>query len=53
VYISLHNRSAFSFGSALTLPQHLAAFAERYGMPAIALTDRAGLYGAVPFQQAC
>jgi len=53
MYISLHNRSAYSFGSALTMPEALADAAAEMGMPAIALTDRAGLYAAVIFQQAC
>jgi len=53
MYVSLHNRSAYSFGLALTMPGELAAFAAANGMPAIALTDRDGLYAAVEFQQAC
>ncbi|MFH1419564.1 MAG: PHP domain-containing protein [Planctomycetota bacterium] len=53
MYISLHNRTAYSFGSALTMPQALAEFAAACGMPAVAMTDRAGLYAAVEFQQAC
>jgi len=53
MYVSLHNRSAYSFGSALTRVEELAAFAADQCSPAIALTDRAGLYGAVAFQTAC
>ncbi len=53
MYVPLHNRSAYSFGSSLIRPEQLAAFAAHYGMPAIALTDWDGLYGAVAFQQAC
>ncbi len=53
MYISLHNRSAYSFGSSLIMPQQLAIFADYYKMPAVALTDLAGLYGAVTFQQMC
>ncbi len=53
MYISLHNRSAFSFGSALSTPAELVRFAADEGMPAIALTDLAGLYAAVSFQQSC
>jgi DNA-directed DNA polymerase III PolC len=53
MYVSLHNRSAYSFGSALTMPAELAAFAHHEQMPAIALTDRHGLYAAVEFQQCC
>jgi DNA-directed DNA polymerase III PolC len=53
MYVSLHNRSAYSFGSALTTPEQLARAAATMGMPAAALTDLDGLYAAVPFQQAC
>ncbi|MCC7291028.1 MAG: DNA polymerase III subunit alpha [Phycisphaerales bacterium] len=53
MYLSLHNRSCYSFELALTRPDQLADFAARHGMSAIALTDRDGLYGAVGFQQAC
>lgn len=53
MYIALHNRTAYSFGLALTRPEQLAAFATGQGMPAIALTDLHGLYAAVMFQQAC
>ncbi len=53
MYVSLHNRSSYSFGSSVIPPAQLAAFAEFHGMPAVALTDLNGLYAAVPFQQAC
>jgi DNA-directed DNA polymerase III PolC len=53
MYVSLHNRSAYSFGTALTQPHELTEFAVKHGMPAIALTDLGGLYGAVAFQEAC
>ena len=52
-FIPLHNRSAYSFGAALTRPEELAEFAAAHGLEAIALTDRDGLYAAVRFQQAC
>ena len=53
MYVSLHNRSAYSFGSSLLRVGALAEFARAERMPAIALTDLHGLYGAVAFQQAC
>ncbi len=53
MYVSLHNRSAYSFGSALTKPKQLARFARQCNMPAIALTDLNGLYAAVAFQHVC
>ncbi len=53
MFIPLHNRSSYSFGSSLTRPEELAAFAAEHGVPAIALTDLNGLYAAVEFQKAC
>lgn len=53
MFVSLHNRSAYSFGSSLTTPSQLVAFAARHRMPAVALTDLHGLYAAAAFQQAC
>ena len=35
------------------MPEHLAALAAAMGMPAVALTDRDGLYGAARFVAAC
>ena len=45
-YIELHARSAFSFLRAASLPETLADTAARLGLPAIALCDRMGVYGA-------
>lgn len=53
MYVSLHNRSAYSFGSSLIPVEALPAWAEFHGLPAIALTDLHGLYGAVKFRQEC
>ena len=52
-YIHLHCRSAFSLKDGAYLPEALAARAAELGMPAVALTDRDGLYGAVRFTDAC
>jgi error-prone DNA polymerase len=46
-YVELHARSAFSFLRAGSLPEALMAEAARLGMPALALCDRDGVYGAV------
>jgi error-prone DNA polymerase len=46
-YVELHARSAFSFLRAGSLPETLVAEAGRLGMPALALCDRDGVYGAV------
>src|SRR5689334_16618528 len=53
MYVSLHNRSAYSFGSSLIHAEALPAWAQFHSMPAIALTDLNGLYAAVKFQQLC
>jgi len=48
-YIELHARSAFSFLRGASLPEELAKAAGQLQMPAIALCDRDGLYGAPRF----
>jgi len=45
-YVELHSRSAFSFLRGASHPEALAAQAEALGMPALALCDRDGVYGA-------
>ncbi len=45
-YVELHARSAFSFLEGATLPERLVKRAAELGMPAMALLDRNGLYGA-------
>src|SRR6266576_6784665 len=48
-YIELHARSAFSFLRGASLPEQLAEIAGQLQMPAMALCDRDGLYGAPRF----
>jgi error-prone DNA polymerase len=48
-YVELHARSAFSFLEGASLPESLAARAADLQMPAMALLDRNGLYGAPRF----
>ncbi len=48
-YAELHCASAFSFLDAATLPEHLVARAAELELPAIALLDRNGVYGAARF----
>src|SRR5688500_11900595 len=48
-YVELHSRSAFSFLRGGSFPEHLAETAAELGLPAIALTDRNGVYGAPRF----
>ncbi len=52
-YVELHCHSAFSFLDGASLPEELAGRAAELGMPALALTDHDGLYGAVRFSKAC
>ena len=48
-YIELHAASAFSFLEAATSPENLAKRAFELDMPAVALLDHNGLYGAPRF----
>jgi error-prone DNA polymerase len=51
-YIELNARSAFSFLEGASLPEDLIAAAAEFGMPALALLDRDGVYGAPRFHMA-
>ncbi len=51
-YIELNARSAFSFLEGASLPEDLIAAAGNFGMPAMALIDRDGVYGAPRFHMA-
>src|SRR5574339_80694 len=48
-YVELHARSAFSFLRGASLPEQLAETAAHLNMPAMALCDRDGVYGAPRF----
>ena len=52
MYIELHSRSAFSFLEGASLPEALIGVCADYGMPAMALMDRNGVYGAPRFHLA-
>ncbi|HWD20089.1 MAG TPA: error-prone DNA polymerase [Verrucomicrobiae bacterium] len=52
MFIELHARSAFSFLRASSLPEQLAETAGALGLPAMAVCDRDGLYGAPRFAAA-
>src|SRR5437762_12482536 len=52
MYIELHSRSAFSFLEGSSLPESLIARCSELKMPAMALLDRDGLYGAPRFYMA-
>jgi error-prone DNA polymerase len=52
MFIELHAQSAFSFLEGAEQPETLVAEAARLEMPAVALVDRDGVYGAPRFHQA-
>ena len=51
-YIELHARSAFSFLEGSSLPEDLAGVCRKLSMPAMALLDTDGVYGAPRFHMA-
>ncbi len=52
MYVELHARSAFSFLEGASVPETLIARCAALQMPAMALLDRDGLYGAPRFHMA-
>ena len=52
-YAELHACSAFSFLRGASFPEQLAERAAELGLPAVALLDRNGVYGAQRFSVAC
>ena len=52
MFIELHSRSAFSFLEGASLPEDLIAACAHLNMPAMALLDRDGVYGAPRFYMA-
>jgi len=52
MYIELHARSAFSFLEGSSLPEELIGVCAHFHMPAMALLDADGLYGAPRFHLA-
>ena len=53
MFVHLHCRSYFSLKDGAYSPEDLALRAAELGMPAVAMTDRDGLYGAARFAAAC
>ena len=51
--VHLDVRSFFSLKEGAFSPEALARRAAELGMPAVALADRDGLYGAIRFADAC
>ncbi len=52
MFIELHSRSAFSFLEGTSLPEEMIARCAHLNMPAMALLDRNGVYGAPRFYMA-
>jgi error-prone DNA polymerase len=52
-YVELHCHSNFSLLDGASHPEDLANRAAEISMPALALTDHDGLYGAIRFYKAC
>ena len=52
-YIPLRVFSSFTMLEGAMEPKTIAERAAKLGFPAIAITDRNGLYGAMPFSDAC
>src|SRR6059036_722865 len=52
MFIELHAQSAFSFLEGAELPEAFAGAAARLEMPAVALVDRDGVFGAPRFTRA-
>lgn len=53
MFAHLHTRSWFSFLAGGSSPEYLAHQAAKLGIPALALTDRHGVYGIARFYRAC
>ena len=52
-YVPLRTFSSFTMLEGAVEPKAIAKHAARLGFPAIAVTDRNGLYGVMPFGDAC
>ncbi len=52
MYVELHARSAFSFLEGASLPEELIGVCQHFKMPAMALLDTDGVYGAPRFHLA-
>src|SRR5580698_5456545 len=52
MYVELHSRSAFSFLEGASLPEELVAVCSQLKLPAMALLDTDGVYGAPRFHLA-
>ena len=52
-FVHLHNHTEYSFLDGAIRIKDLVARAREFGMPALAITDHGGMFGAVEFYNAC
>ena len=52
-FVHLHNHSEYSFLDGAIRVKDMVKRAAEFGMPALALTDHGGMFGAVEFYNAC
>ncbi len=52
-FVHLHVHSSYSLSEGAIKAEKLATLAKEAGMPAVALTDSANLFGALEFAQGC
>ncbi len=52
-FVHLHNHTEYSFLDGAIRIDDLVERAKSFGMPALAITDHGGLFGAVEFYEAC
>jgi DNA polymerase-3 subunit alpha len=52
-FVHLHNHTEYSFLDGAIRVQDLVERAVHFGMPALAITDHGGLFGAVEFYETC
>src|SRR3954453_23957424 len=52
-FVHLHTHSSYSLSEGAIKAEKLAALAKEAGMPAVALTDSANLFGGLEFAQGC
>ncbi len=52
-FVSLHNHTEYSFLDGAIRIKDMVARAAEFGMPALAITDHGGLFGAVEFHETC
>lgn len=52
-FVSLHNHTEYSFFDGVIKIKDLVRKAKEFDMPAVAITDHGGLFGAVEFYETC